>query len=157
MMKKLPRTHSCFVCGTSNRHGLNLDFETDGQIVRSRFVPHPDHVGFKGVTHGGILATILDEIMVWACGVKTRQFAFCAELNVRYLQQVTPGMELWAEGELVSNRRNRIFEARGSILDSAGSVFVSATGKYMPIRADKSQGFLEEFESRPSTQADLFE
>jgi uncharacterized protein (TIGR00369 family) len=157
MMKKLPRTHSCFVCGTSNRHGLNLDFETDGQIVRAKFIPHPDHVGFKGVTHGGILATILDEIMVWACGVKTRQFAFCAELNVRYLQQVTPGMELWAEGELVVNRKNRIFEARSSIRDTTGCMLASATGKYMPIKEEKCQSFLEEFESRPSTQAELFE
>ncbi len=39
--------------------------------------PQAEHVGFKGVTHGGILATVLDEIMVWAVAVSTRRFADC--------------------------------------------------------------------------------
>jgi acyl-coenzyme A thioesterase PaaI-like protein len=72
-MRKLPHTHSCFVCGESNPAGLNLRFETDGRVVRARFTPRVEHVGFKQVVHGGIIATVLDEIMVWACAVPTKQ------------------------------------------------------------------------------------
>jgi len=64
-MRELPHTHSCFVCGEANPLGLKLRFESDGQIVRTRFTPCPDHMGFKDVIHGGLLATVLDEIMVW--------------------------------------------------------------------------------------------
>ena len=69
-MKPLPHTYSCFVCGESNAAGLKLRFETDGRIVRTRFHPRPEHAGFKGVVHGGIIATVLDEVMVWACAVQ---------------------------------------------------------------------------------------
>jgi len=155
-MKKLPRTRSCFVCGKDNSSGLKLEFETDGTIVRARYVPQPEHVGFKGVIHGGITATILDEIMVWAIGVRTKRFAFCVELNVRYLRHVEPEMELWAEGELMNNRRNRIFEAQGTIRDCKGAALASATGKYMPIKTGDDQKFLEEFENSPGSFEELF-
>jgi len=139
-MKELPHTHSCFVCGDANPLGLKLRFETDGRVVRTRFRPCVEHVGFKGVVHGGITATVLDEIMVWACAVATRRFAYCAELNVRYIQPITPGAETIVTGELVENRRGRIFEAKATLANPAGQHCVAATGKYLPIKdADVSQ------------------
>jgi hypothetical protein len=77
-MRELPHTKSCFVCGEANPAGLRQRFETDGRVVRARFTPRPEHAGFTGVVHGGILATLLDEIMVWACAVGTRRFGFAA-------------------------------------------------------------------------------
>ncbi|MCI0746439.1 MAG: PaaI family thioesterase [Verrucomicrobia subdivision 3 bacterium] len=133
-MEILPHTHSCFVCGESNAIGLNLRFETDWRTVRTRFTPRPEHAGFKGVVHGGILATLLDEIMVWACAAQTKRFAFCAELNVRFVKPVTPGAEILATGELTVNRRDRIFEAKGELKNQAGELLASATGKYLPIK-----------------------
>jgi acyl-coenzyme A thioesterase PaaI-like protein len=133
-MKLLPHTHSCFVCGESNSAGLNLRFETDGQVVHTRFIPRPEHVGFKQIVHGGILATVLDEIMVWACVVQTRRFAFCAELNVRFVQPTVPAEEILVTAELTANRRDRIFEARADMKNGANDLLASATGKYIPIK-----------------------
>jgi len=133
-MKPLPHTHSCFVCGDANPFGLKLRFETDDRIVQTRFVPRPEHIGFKGVVHGGLLATVLDEIMVWACAVPTRQFAFCAELNVRYLRPLPPGDEVLVTGELTANRKGRIFEAKATVQDRGGQMLAEATGKYLPIK-----------------------
>lgn len=133
-MKELPHTHSCFVCGESNPLGLKLRFHTDGRVVTARFKPCPEHIGFKGVIHGGITATVLDEIMVWACVVATKKFAYCAELNVRYLKPLAPDQEVMVTSELVADRKGRIFEAKATVLDAAGEPLVSATGKYMPIR-----------------------
>lgn len=133
-MRELPHTHSCFVCGESNPLGLRQRFHTDGQIVRTSFTPRQEHAGFQGVVHGGILATLLDEIMVWACAVQARKFGFCAEMTVRYQHPAKPGEELIAEAELVQNRRDRIFEAKAELRNAAGQVVASATGKYMPIR-----------------------
>jgi len=136
-MKVLPHTHSCFVCGESNSIGLNLRFETDGRVVQTRFTPRPEHVGFKQVVHGGIIATVLDEVMVWACGVQTKRFAYCAELTVRFLNPLRPGEVVLAVGELVANRRDRIFDAKGEIKDAAGKLLASAIGKYLPIPASE--------------------
>ena len=133
-MKELPHTHSCFVCGESNPHGLRLRFHAEGNVVTARFKPCPEHIGFKGVVHGGITATVLDEIMVWACVVATKKFAYCAELNVRYLKPLAPDQEVTVTSELIADRKGRIFEAQATVRDAAGEPMVQAMGKYMPIR-----------------------
>ena len=133
-VKVLPHTHSCFVCGESNRVGLNLRFQTDGCKVTTEFTPSPEHIGFKKVVHGGILSTLLDEIMVWACVIGTRRFAFCAELNVRFVRPSRPHETLLASAELVANRRNRIFETKGELRNVTGELVAIATGKYCPVK-----------------------
>jgi uncharacterized protein (TIGR00369 family) len=133
-MKTLPHTHSCFVCGESNPIGLKLRFETDGRIVQTRFTPRNEHVGFKRTVHGGIIATLLDEIMAWACAVQAKRFGFCAELNVRFVNSLRPNEEVIATAELVANRRGKIFETKGELRDEKGLLLASATGKYLPLK-----------------------
>src|SRR2546426_833595 len=133
-MRTLPHTHSCFVCGESNPVGLKLRFETDGRVVQTRFVPRAEHVGFKQTVHGGLIATLLDEIMVWACAVATKRFAFCAELNVRFVHPLRPNEEVIALGELVANRRGRILEAKAELRTQAGLLLASGAGRYLPIK-----------------------
>lgn len=148
-MRELPHTRSCFVCGETNPLGLKLRFHTDGEVVQARFTPQPEHIGFKGIVHGGILATLLDEIMVWACAVRTRRFAYCAEFTVRYLKPAQPGMELTATGRLVEDRRGRIFDASADLHDASGTVLASATGKYRPIQEDLSAAMAADFVGSP--------
>jgi uncharacterized protein (TIGR00369 family) len=147
-MKELPHTHSCFVCGESNAIGLRLRFETDGHIVRTRFTPRPEHVGFKGVVHGGIIATLLDEIMVWACAIRTKKFGYCAEMTVRFQKPLRPNEEVIATSELAANRRDKIFEAKAELRNQAGELLASATGKYLPVKAvelsDMATDFVED-------------
>lgn len=144
-MRSLPRTHSCFVCGKSNPVGLKLRSETDGRVVRARFVPGAEHVGFKETVHGGLIATLLDEVMVWACAVQTRQFSFCAELTVRFLKPVRPNQAFVATAELVANRRNRIFEAKAELRDDSGTAFASASGKYLPVKDADAKEMASDF------------
>jgi len=144
-MEPLPYSKSCFVCGAHNPHGLGLRFETDGEVVRARFRPRDEHNGFKGVIHGGILATVLDEVMVWGCSVRTRRFFYCAEMTVRYLAPAQPGAELLAVGRLVENKRDKLFLAEGEIRDLEGRALVKSTGKYMPIQAGDLTAFADDF------------
>ena len=134
-MKELPHTQSCFVCGDSNPIGFNLRSETDGRVVRARVTFGAGHVGFKDTVHGGLTATLLDEIMTWACAVPTKRFAYCAELNVRYVQPVPPHRPLVATAELVANRRGRLFETKAELRDESGVLLATATGKYVPLKA----------------------
>jgi uncharacterized protein (TIGR00369 family) len=124
---------------------LKLRFETDGRVVQTRFVPRPEHVGFRQIVHGGIIATLLDEVMVWACAVQTRRFAFCAELNVRFVRSVQPEEELLASGELVNNRRDKIFDAKAELRNQDGLVLASATGKYWPIKSADVREMVTDF------------
>ncbi len=141
-MRVLPHTKSCFVCGEANPAGLQLKFETDGQQVRTHFVLQAEHIGFKKVIHGGIVATVLDEIMAWACAVGANRFGYCAELNVRFASPARPGQTVFATGELVANRRNKVFETRSELRDANGVLLATATGKYLPIKGPELQEML---------------
>jgi uncharacterized protein (TIGR00369 family) len=110
--------------------------------VHTRFRLRPAHIGFRGVVHGGILTTVLDEIMVWACAVPTGRFAFCAELTARFLNPVRPDDEILATGEMVANRKNRIFEAKGVLANASGRIFAEATGKFLPIPESDLTGMM---------------
>jgi len=144
-MKALPHTHSCFVCGESNPFGLRLRFETDGHLVQTRFVPRAEHIGFKGVVHGGLIATVLDEIMVWACAVPTRRFAYCAELTVRFLKPLAPGEEVLVTSELVVNRKDRLYEAKAVACNAANLKLAEATGKYRPLKTTDASEMARDF------------
>ena len=80
-----------------------------------------------------MIATVLDEVMVWAIGVNAAKFVYCAELTVRYLRPTRPQTELVARGEVVENRRGKLFTTRGELRDAAGQLLAEATGKYLPV------------------------
>lgn len=145
-MQALPTTKSCFVCGRQNPIGLRLHFETDGVRVQTRLAFRSEHVGFQNTIHGGLIATLLDEVMVWTCGVRTKRFAYCAEMTVRYAHPLRPGVEILAIGELANNRRDKLFEARGEIRDPQNIVLATATGKYLPLKANELSLVGEDFD-----------
>jgi acyl-coenzyme A thioesterase PaaI-like protein len=138
----LPCTRSCFVCGESNPFGLRLRFYTDGQLVRAELTARSEHVGFQGVIHGGIISTLLDEVMAWACATGARHFGYCAELQVRFLAPLRPNARAILTGELVNNRRNRIFEAKSELRLESGPILATGTGKYLPIKESDRNAFI---------------
>ncbi len=146
----LPHTGGCFVCGLRNPEGLKLDLLSDGRTVGTSLRFRPEHAGFSGVVHGGLITTVLDEMMAWAIGVNTRSFAFAAELNVRFLRAVAPGTPLTARAELVENRRGRLFLTRAELLNPEGEVAAEATGKFLPIPAERNPALFADFVEDPS-------
>src|SRR5215471_5557878 len=83
-MHELPHTPGCLVCGRANPHGLHLSLFVDrNSVVHTNYTPRPEHIGFSSIVHGGALATVLDEAMVWAATWSYKRFCYCAELTVR--------------------------------------------------------------------------
>src|SRR6266404_4424632 len=103
---ELPHTRGCLVCGRENPHGLHLDLHVDEGtgVVTCSFAPQRHHIGFEGVIHGGVLATVLDEAMVWAATWSGKRFCVCGELNVRYKNVVRIGQSLQVDARIVSSR-----------------------------------------------------
>src|SRR5437870_11277091 len=79
---ELPHTPGCLVCGRDNPLGLKLALfiEDSTGEVHVEFLPRPQHIGFEGIIHGGALATILDEAMVWAATWHGRRFCLCGAM-----------------------------------------------------------------------------
>lgn len=123
----------CFACGPGNPHGLKLVFSVDPVSLTStaETVLAPGFNGWKGVAHGGIVSTLLDESMIYACGA-LGWLSVTAEINVRFRRPVPTGKALTVRGFVLENR-TRFFEARAEVTRK-GEVLAQATGKMMPVK-----------------------
>jgi hypothetical protein len=75
VLQAIPNSENqtCFGCGANNPHGLKMKFSTDGERVYS-FMRAPDFMtGWDQTVHGGILSTMLDEVMGWGGCVSSQK------------------------------------------------------------------------------------
>ncbi len=131
-MKKLELIDDqrCFACGLENPDGLRLVWHVEGQTMTTQFIPPPKYQGWKGIVHGGILATLLDEAMTRLAGIIFGG-AVTAEMTVRYVAPARIGELLNVVGEIVKG--SRIIEMKASITNEAGTLIAHATGKAVKI------------------------
>ncbi|MCL3781348.1 PaaI family thioesterase [Prolixibacteraceae bacterium JC049] len=87
-MHKAEDGYRCFGCSPYNEDGLHLEFVEDGDIVYSEWNPQKRYEGFMNVLHGGIQATLLDEIANWIICVKCNTSGVTTDLNVKYKRPV---------------------------------------------------------------------
>jgi uncharacterized protein (TIGR00369 family) len=123
----------CFGCGGGNARGMKLVFDADesSQRIVGQFRLGPEYQGATGFIHGGIIATVLDEVMS-----KVSRFsnvrAVTAELTVEYLRPVRVDEELRVEG--FSTRRNgRELYHEGEIRNAAGTLLARGRGRFVII------------------------
>ena len=130
MDRSIDRDELCFCCGTDNRRGLHLaiTYPEKGAAETSLHVPEW-FSGWKEITHGGLLATLLDEIMAHAC-VGVSQMAVTAEITVRFQKAVETGSHIRAVGK-VEEARGRVLITRGWIYDAEGTVAAEATARFI--------------------------
>jgi uncharacterized protein (TIGR00369 family) len=130
---------NCLVCGVENNFGLKSRFyETDNNELIAVFQPLDEHQSYPNVIHGGISATILDEVIGRAIMMTTdsNTFGVTIELKVRYKKPVPLDSELKAIGRITKDK-GRIFEGTGELYLPNGEVAVEAEGKYMKRRLDQ--------------------
>lgn len=122
--------HYCFACGMENLEGLRIEWKIEGLTTTAEFIPPRKYQGWKGVVHGGIIATLLDEAMTRLAWV-TCKGALTAEMTVRYLKPAPIGRVLQIHGEIVRERR-KIVEMRATI-HSEAVLIAHSTGKAIKI------------------------
>lgn len=121
-----PDYDKCFGCGKGNPIGLKLKFRDEEKIARCEFTPEPQHQGWPGVVHGGILSTILDEAMGWASLFYGRK-TVTGKLEVRFRKPARVGEPLLVEGRIARDG-GRFLIAEASARDSKGDIVAEATG-----------------------------
>ena len=144
---ELPHTAGCLVCGRQNPHGFRLSLRVDetSGVVSVNFTPRPEDIGFEGVVHGGVLATVLDEAMVWAATWAGRRFCVCGEMSVRFRKSAAAGRGLVCEARVepagsgrTGNRR--LILTTGRIIEADGGALVAeSTGKYVPVPPERNR------------------
>jgi acyl-coenzyme A thioesterase PaaI-like protein len=124
---KQPNSLKCFVCGLENQAGLHMAFydQADGSVVSEITVPDR-YQGYPGVVHGGIVASMLDEVSSRAAMQgDTIRLMMTAKLEVRYRKPIPIGQPLRLVGRL-GKRRGRLTIVTGEIRLPDGSLGAEA-------------------------------
>ena len=127
----------CFGCGGGNARGMRLAFEFDesSQRVIGHFRLGPEYQGATGFIHGGIIATVLDEVMSKASRFSNVR-AVTAELTVEYLRPVRVDEELQVEG-FATRRNGRELYHEGEIRNAAGILLARGRGRFVIIDPER--------------------
>ena len=78
----------CFGCASANEYGLRCEFYEEGDYITCQWMPRPEFQGFFNVLHGGIQATLMDEIACWNVFAKVKSAGVTIEMNVKYRNTV---------------------------------------------------------------------
>jgi uncharacterized protein (TIGR00369 family) len=99
--------YQCFGCSPDHLSGLQLSFFEDGDELISTWEPKTRFEGYQGVLHGGIQATIMDEIASWVVYVKIKVAGVTSSIDVRYHKPVyMAGGEITIRSKVLRMRRN---------------------------------------------------
>lgn len=126
----------CFACGTENPIGLHLQFRREDGGARAEFQPRPEHQGWDGILHGGIVMTLLDETLAYAAMFAVGP-AVTAEIHAR-LRKPAPIEQIYTLFGKVQQVRLGLVNVRATIVDVAGQLIAEADGKFMAIRESTS-------------------
>ncbi len=128
----------CFACGRDNPIGLHLDdfqLADDGE-VSARFLPRADYRGAGTTLHGGVAATALDEILVWAGLLNEKILTVTGRLELRYRKPLHVDETVVAVSR-VDDLSGRRMSASGELVVD-GEVRAQATGLFL-VSADLAE------------------
>ncbi|MDR3289353.1 MAG: PaaI family thioesterase [Peptococcaceae bacterium] len=120
---------NCFGCGVKNPIGLHLTCTYAEDSVTAEIVIGKNFEGYPGVVHGGIVTTLLDEMMAKAVYVQANIRVATADLRLRFLSpaRVEERLRLVASIRKVDGRKyytSGRMEAGGKILAEAEGLFI---------------------------------
>lgn len=122
--------YNCFGCSPDNPIGLKLNFFEDGEKVISNWSPSMDYQGYFHILHGGIQATMMDEIASWVVLVKVKTAGVTSRLNCKYIKSVEIDKgAIRLEAKLREMKRNlayidvSLFDGEGTLCASAEAVY----------------------------------
>ncbi len=117
-----PEKNQCFGCSPTNPIGLHLHFFEDGDEVVTEWEPDTRLQGYINVLHGGIQATLHDEIASWTVYVKAGTAGVTSRLEVDYHKpvyvhkgKVTVRSRIIAREERHVTMHTRLYNAAGEL------------------------------------------
>ncbi|MBN1874548.1 MAG: PaaI family thioesterase [Anaerolineae bacterium] len=142
-----PTSRMCFVCGRENPVGLHIQFYEDReqqQVIVPITIPD-QYQGYPGITHGGIITAILDEVSGRALMMTKGEDLFwvTAKLEMRYRQPTPTGVPLTAVGWVV-RQRSRAAEVAGEIRLPDGTVTAEVAAVVVCPPAETLQSWEQE-------------
>lgn len=128
---------SCFGCGLNNSSGLQLQFFTDGKKVLS-WLRVPRHLsGWDRIVHGGVITTMLDEVMGWTALHLLKKMTLTKTITVRFLKPVYVDEDIRIEGVPFKIQDERKTVMQGFLYNKTNEVCAKAKGVFALFTVDK--------------------
>lgn len=124
----------CFVCGPENPIGLHLNIEEGEGWAKATWTIKEPFIGYENIFHGGIMATILDDLMGHAIYYMDVD-VMTVNLEMNYRAPAYVGETVVCEAHVVSYNGRRTFQTAGSI--RRGDTLI-AEGKGIMVIVDKN-------------------
>lgn len=138
VVSKQNNSHMCIICGMKNTLGVQAQFYNmeDGS-VGGLFTFRPEHQSYPGRVHGGMLATMIDELagrVLWTD--RPDQIAVTMDINVKYKKPVPYNVPLKGRG-YYTKKLSRAYSAKCEVLDMDNNVLAEGEAKYLIMPAEK--------------------
>ena len=118
--------YHCYGCDPHSPQGLRMEFYEDGDDIVSVWKPRPEFQGWVDTLHGGIQATLADEISSWVVFRKFQTSGVTSRMEVRYHKPIrTTGGRIVLRARVEEQRRNivriavEIRDVRGELCTEA--------------------------------------
>jgi uncharacterized protein (TIGR00369 family) len=139
------RPHHCFACGELNEIGLHLALKFEPRRCNVELTVPDRFEGWEGLIHGGIVTTILDEVMAWAL-IEQDCWGVTARMSVQFHRPVLVGQAIRAEGWIVESKR-RIQRTGGRIVEmESGLELATAEATYVAATDAQKRELKERYE-----------
>lgn len=138
VVSKQNNSHMCLICGMNNSAGVRGQFYNmeDGS-VGGLFTFREEHQSYPGRVHGGMLATMIDELagrVLWVdCPDK---IAVTMDINVKYRKPVPYNTPLKGRG-MYTERLSRAYSAKCYIMDMDNNILAEGVAKYLILPVEK--------------------
>ena len=130
--------YSCFACGPSNPSGLHMEFYLDGDEILSRWDPGEHYQGFHGVLHGGIQATMMDEIASWVVFLSLDSAGMTYQLTTRFRKPVYISRGMITVRAKLLRQQKRIAEIEARLYDGTDQLCAEGMANYYVMPREKA-------------------
>lgn len=131
-----PQGHHCFACGTANPIGLHLDFYRLDDSICSEITLGREYEGWENMAHGGIVSTLLDEIMSWTLIYFKKAFFVTRKMQVKYVRPVPVGEPLVVKGRITKDG-SQLVKVRGDVWDGGNRLLARSEAEFAMVSEDK--------------------
>jgi uncharacterized protein (TIGR00369 family) len=140
-MTKFRDYPNCFICGKDNPIGLKIEFEMKDGKVTGEYTPIRHFEGYKDILHGGIISSLLDEVMAYA--VFTQGLvAVTTHMEVTFRKAAKIGEKLLLEGCIADDRGRFIF-VEGQITNQKGEIVATGKAKFFKAEGELREQLLQ--------------
>ena len=132
---------NCIVCGMENPFGLKAPFYVlEDDSVATIVTFNSQHQSYPDRTHGGMVATLLDELMGRALWINEPDtFGVTTTLNVTYRKPVPYDVKIKARAYITFNSRLG-FSAKGEVYDLDDTLLAQGEARYMKLPFERAFG-----------------